>query len=159
MMNLYYWLPNYPPIRGSVAKSLSDNFMELMLLSHILHKLHRRITDTEKKHHGAIVLLKKQIYDTSESIECIMHSKIYNCEFYKQPVHLSRCLYEIIMQTAIQCEKVINIITALDIYGHEQGIHCAMYCTGKTKQNLFLPRENLQSKTRNIWIHRERNWN
>lgn len=70
-----------------------------------------------------------------------MHQKIYNCEFCKQPVHISVWLYEIITKTDIQCKKVINITTALESYGHRQEIHCAVCYTVKTEQNLFLPRD------------------
>lgn len=45
------------------------------------------------------------------------------------------------MKTDIQCKKVINITTALEICGHGQGIHCATCYTVKTEQNLFLPRD------------------
>jgi len=56
---------------------------------------------------------------------------MYSCEFYKQPVHISQWLYEIIVKTDIQCKKVIKVSTAVEIYGHRQGIHCAMCCTEK----------------------------
>lgn len=67
-----------------------------------------------------------------------MRNKICNCEFYKQPVHISICLHGIIMETDTQCKKVVNITTALEIYSYGEGILCAMCCTVRTEQNLFL---------------------
>lgn len=61
-------------------------------------------------------------------------------DFYKQPVNISRWLHGI-MKTNIQCEKVVNITTALEICSNGQGILCSMCCTVRMEQNLFLPRD------------------
>lgn len=69
-----------------------------------------------------------------------MHNNICNCEFYKQPGHISRWLHGIIMETDTR-KKVATITTALEICSHRQGILCAICCTVRTEQNLFLPRD------------------
>lgn len=54
--------------------------MELTLPSHILHKkLLRRIIDIEKKHHVAIVLLKRHMHGISQSI--VKMSALYITKF------------------------------------------------------------------------------